>query len=181
MSYPVSVSDACTHLHIVEANLTAEETTQLELMIGAATEHAENITKRVLTNTAQVSYHDCLPSDNLMIIRNSPLESLTIEYKDKDGADVVHPSGDYYTFEKSEMTFVAPVSGSFPETNGKPGNVKITYQVDVANVPKAIRIAILLIVGTLYENREDGVIEQGIVAVKAPLTARNLLSSYRMR
>jgi uncharacterized phiE125 gp8 family phage protein len=181
MANPVTVTEACTHLRLIQADLTTEEAAQIDAFIAAATDHAENITKRILTDAEQVAYLDDFPVSRFLTIKAAPLTEIAIQYKDTSGALVTYAAGNYYTFTPYGVTRVVPNSMTFPDTNCMLGNVTITYKVDVSAIPMAIKAAILLIVGALYENREDDVIEQGIVAVKAPTAAKDLLNPYIMR
>ena len=65
----------------------------------------------------------------------------------------------------------------------EPDHIAVTYALDgTVGVPAAVKQAILLTVGALYEYREDGVIDNaGLALVKAPKAAEDLLTPYRIR
>jgi hypothetical protein len=65
----------------------------------------------------------------------------------------------------------------------EPEHLVVTYAVDgTSNIPNSVKQAVLLIVGSLFEYREDGVIDNaGLALVKAPKGADDLLSPYRLR
>jgi hypothetical protein len=65
----------------------------------------------------------------------------------------------------------------------EPKHVAVTYALDGSvSVPASVKQAILLVMGSLYEYREDGIIDNaGLALVKAPKGADDLLSPYRLR
>ncbi len=48
-------------------------------------------------------------------------------------------------------------------------------------VPSVIKQAILILIGSMYEMREDSVIGQGVTVNKVPNTHKQLLSKYKIR
>jgi hypothetical protein len=62
-------------------------------------------------------------------------------------------------------------------------NIVVTYTVGdaLSAVPEAAKRAVLLIVGSLYEYREEGIVDNaGLAVVKAPVAARHLLNPLKV-
>jgi uncharacterized phiE125 gp8 family phage protein len=108
----------------------------------------------------------------------APLVSITsVKYTGTDGveADVVG----FRTFGagSTQPGYVLPAVGSsWPSTQCEPESVRITFNAGYATVPQGIKHAILLMVGSLYENRED--IGDGKM-VELPLASKALLMPHR--
>ncbi|MGK9199016.1 head-tail connector protein [Sinorhizobium meliloti] len=55
----------------------------------------------------------------------------------------------------SEGGYILPAKNTdWPETDGEPGSVRVTFAAGYAAVPKSIKHAALLMIGHWYENRE---------------------------
>lgn len=185
MATPVSSSEAQRHLRLT--NLTNDETTQLTLMIEAATHYAEDITKRDLTTSTKSHTFDDFPRTSpyeLRFPKGGEFVVDAITYWDDDYTEQTLGPTDYRVVTKHGRTSIYPALGEEWPTDvaEDPGVVTVSVIfVAASKDPKIsqIKSAILLIVGALWEYREDGVIDQGIVSLRAPVTARNLLSSLR--
>lgn len=186
MADPVTLAVAKQHLRIDSA--TAAEDTELTAIISAATQYAEAITKRDLRGSTVTKVLSQFPySSNRTALGiplyKGPVASVTeLKYFDTDDVEQTVAGSNYRIVTNYGMSTLYPaMSGTWPtDCNNEPGNITLTYVID-GTIPEAIQQAILLIVGSLYENREDGVLEQGIVAVRAPIGAKDLLHAYRMR
>jgi len=103
-----------------------------------------------------------------------------ITYIDGDGA-LQTLSTDYYDVQTGWPGVINLAEGyAWPTTKKVLGAVKITfvcgYGATPSLVPEAIRIAILMTVGHLYNNRESTIV--GTSAQEIPLTSRYLLASH---
>lgn len=160
-SYPVSLGEAKTHLHVEHDNDNALITGA----IAAATDYAEQYLSRDLVQRTWEYSFDQFPVRGFCLPKN-PVQSITsIKYIDTNGAEQtvstdvygvdigVTPAEVYLKYNQSWPTArnqrnavtVEFVSGHAPA--GSP----LDYGI---NVPDAIKSAILLIVGDLYLNRE---------------------------
>lgn len=55
----------------------------------------------------------------------------------------------------SEGGYILPAKNAdWPETDGEPGSVRITFTAGYSTVPKSVKHAALLMIGHWYENRE---------------------------
>lgn len=192
MASPVTLTEAQQHLRL--SNQTADEMTALNNMIEAATRYAEDICKRDFGETTQALVFDGFPAsylndtaDNCFRVPGGPIASVdSITYYDTDDTEQTVDPADYRVVTKHSVSRVYPAfSGEWPkDCNNEIGSVTVTVTYDDPASDRriaSIKSAILLIVGALYENREDGVIDQGIVKITAPIAATDLLSSLRTR
>ena len=187
MADPVTLDEVLQHLRLTSTS--AEEDTELLNMITAATEYAENITKRNLRGSTVTKHLTSFPSPLYRLksgitLTKGPVASITsVKYYDTDNVQqTVDPSAYRLVIVDNNSTLYPAIGGNWPsDCNEEPFAIEVIYVLDATGIPQAIKHAILLIVGALYENREDGIIDQGIVALKAPIAAMNLLWPYKLR
>ena len=116
-----------------------------------------------------------------------PLASVTsIKYTDEDAVEATFSSSNYLVDTDTEPGRVLLKNGvSWPAVTLKEaGAVRVRYVAGYgaagSNVPQAIRQAILLVIGSLYENREDVLVAQGVTVTTLPFGVEALLASYRV-
>lgn len=120
-----------------------------------------------------------------------PLQSIVqVAYDDTDGNEQVIAASNYEVDTISEPGWLVPKVGSpWPVSLMAINAVRIRFMagysqsVDsppdfAANVPGPIKAAILLMLGTLYQNRETVVIGQTVIQL--PWAAEALLGPYRV-
>lgn len=179
---PVSLTDVQSHLR---APVDGEDAALIEAYVQAAREAVENETGRALMpQTWQLRLSD-FPADNGAIyIPLPPLVSVTsIAITNADG-DAETISGSLYQVEtpsgpRAQAGYILPASGEdWPTVQEDTiGAVRVTFSAGYTNaaaVPAALRAAILLIVGELYENREASA-ERALTEIPA---VRRLLSPF---
>lgn len=183
-STPITVQDAKRHLRIELDDLT--EDAAIEEKIAAATAIAENETARKLVTQTIRYVVDCFPSRDYIELPGGKLQSITsLTYTDSTGAATVWTSSNYFASTTHEPGRLHLAYGiSWPSVTLKPADgIAIQYVVgygDDIDVPSAIRAAILLILGDLWENREDTVIGQGFAPVQLPRGADHLLAPHKI-
>jgi uncharacterized phiE125 gp8 family phage protein len=111
------------------------------------------------------------------------VQSVTfIKYIDSDGVEQTIDSDDYTLDNYSSPCWVVPAFGAaFPTAREIPNAVKVRYVAgyDVDNpVPQAIVSAMLLIIGHLYENRQQNL--AGMAVNELPMGVCALLQPYRL-
>lgn len=179
---PVSVAEAKAHLRVD----ISEDDTLIGTYITAAREYAEAYAvARFVTQTWEVAL-DTWPGRRLELPWSTPLQSVTsITYTDRDGNTGTVSSSDYIVDTRSEPGAVMlKGTASWPavdlrEVNGVVVRFVTGYGLEAA-VPERFKAAIKLIVGTLYENREDVQVGVGIVVQKMPWAAADLLRLDRV-
>lgn len=150
----VSLAEAKVHLRVD----AADEDALITALIGAATEAVENATGRALMTQTWEAGFDAF-TDTLALTR-VPVQSVTsVTYIDTAGV-LQTLSSSLYTVVLSDCSFalIAPVyNTTFPALRGDIDGVKVRYvagYTSSAAVPAAIRAAMLLVVGHLFNNRE---------------------------
>lgn len=128
-------------------------------------------------------------ADDIVLPRSAPLISVSaVEYTDEDDVTKTVPSSIYrQDLVREPGRIVLKNDEEWPTdfTDLASVNpVKVTYRAgfaDAAAVPASIKQAILLIVGHLYENRENVVGRGGVVQfVEIPQGAQHLLDPWRL-
>ena len=175
---PVSVEDAKLHLRI---DGDAENVT-IERLVKAATSNAERLTNRAFITQRWALTLDRFPGGNQPIkIPLPPLKSVeAIKYFDSADAEQTLPASDYVVDPTGLVGKVQPAwQKSWPATSGRPMAVRIEFTAgygEAAAVPADIVSAILLLVGSLDQNREAVVI--GTIVNELPMGVEYLLSPY---
>ncbi len=148
------------------------EDTLISGYIKAAREYCESFQNRAYINRTYELWLDEFPAKSYIELPMPPLSSVTsVEYYDTANTKSTMSSSDYFVDVKSEPGRLCLAYGkSWPSTTLREfSGVCITYVagygVAVANVPELPRLAILLLIGDYYQNREAG------EASKATITA----------
>lgn len=186
---PVSLTEAKMHLRLAttEADAAAYTTEDNDLirMIIAAREQAEAETWRTLIYQTKTHYLQAWPSKRFIELPGPPLQSVTGVYYTLDGeSEATFDSGDYSVDTVSEPgRIVLNVDESWPTGTLAASNpIRITYTAGYTipdDVPAAIKSAILLILGDLYEHRGEVVIGAPVDRIRDAID--NLLSTKTVR
>ena len=179
---PVSVSEAKSHLRVD----ISDDDTLIGTLITAARVHVEQHLKRALVTQTWELVLDGFPASPEIRLPMPPLASVTsISYTDKDGGAGSVSSGDYVVdIDREPGRIVLKNGKSWPSAVLKEAaGVRIKYVAGYGNaaaVPQPIKQAILLLVGTLYENREDTLVAQGVTVMRLPFGVEMLLYPYKV-
>lgn len=148
---PVSLSEAKAHLRVD----FSQDDTEISFFIVAAREQAEAMTRRTLAVTG---YELVLPAFPAVIELPRPplVEVQSIAYLDADGDEQTLSADGYRVDSSSLLPRVYPVD-DWPETEERSDAVRVRYSAGFTptTIPASVKAWILLIVGSLYENRES--------------------------
>ena len=150
----VSLEDAQVHLRAENP----EEATLVQALILAATGQAEAFCRRrFLTQRWRLTL-DAFPG-GAIVLPFPPLQSVeAIQYLDPDGALQAVPVEDYAVRTAEVPGEAVPAYGkAWPSALATEDAVRVEFTCgygDPEDVPEGIRAAVLLILGTLYANRE---------------------------
>jgi len=188
---PVTRAQAKFHLHINDTD--TDHDTYIDALITAVREKTEAYLGRALVRQTQILTLDCFPcGDGIIHVPNPPLAAVSaVQYVDANGATQTVSSANYTVDASSAPGRIEPAYGfAWPVTRNQIAAVSVTYTcgytpsndspTDYAvNVPKSIRQAMLLSIGTLFENRES-VLIGNMQAIQIPDSAAALLWSQRV-
>lgn len=172
LASPVTLAEARAHCRADTA-----DDTLLQIYLDAAVAHvdgAQGVLGRCLvTQTWDYSF-DCFPDE--ITVPLPTLQSVTsVKYYDVDGIEQTITSSNYTVAGQR----IAPVETfDWPDIDTeRPYPITVRFVAgygDAADVPAAIKAAILLLTGDMYANREAG----GEAVVENPAVKR-LLTPYR--
>ena len=155
---PVTLAEAKAHLRVIHAR----DDDMIERLIVAAREAAEQFTNRALVAANYRWVRSVFESRFLLPLW--PVESIdAVTYLDDDDVRQTVAAEDY-TFDADRLA-LRPV-GSWPSGT----EVNVEFTTDPGEVPQAIKQAILLMVGDLYE--------QSNATIVGTITARNPAIDY---
>lgn len=177
--YPVSQTEVKKHLEIAVSDTSHDD--HIDMLTATATEKAEAYSKQSFINRTYQLKLDKFPRWEIMLPR-PPLSSVSsISYVDGDGATQTLSSSLYLVSTSSKPGRVTPAYNEvWPETRNIIDAVTVTYVAGYgatsASVPQRARQAILLMVGTWFENREG--VSDGSMS-EVPMGARWLLDGLK--
>ena len=183
----VTLAEARDHLRLDVIGGTHPDDSMIETaLIPAAREAAEHYTEATFARRAFTAIYDGFDDSGLSLGTGPVISVSSVAYKDENNASQVLDVADYVLDNVSKPGAIYPAfSTEFPATNGMPGSVVVTFLAgptdglaeDVEPLPLIAKQAILLILGHLYENRQD----VGDIQMHAlPMGARALLQPLRL-
>jgi uncharacterized phiE125 gp8 family phage protein len=202
---PVTLADLRAHLGIEpyeldsSGNGTHPHDAMIMAMLGAAREHAEQFTGRSVALKTYELALDAFPADGDIELPHPPVVSVeSVVYVTTDSAgDYVEETIDSadYSLDRHQAdagaAWLSPAAGaSWPAASELINAVKIRYRAgyqvpepdssaeDAEALPFALRAAMLVVVGYLYEHRGD---LQGKGPNEMPFAAEALLRPLRVR
>ena len=154
-TYPVTLAEAKLHCRVD----IADDDTLITALITAATEMAEQKTGRaIMAQTLELTL-DAFPY--AFELTRVPVQSVTsVKYYDTTGAQQTLSNTLYALDAADDFGFahISPVyAGVWPNTRDQINAVAVRYvagYADAASVPQSIKNWILLMVSTMYANRE---------------------------
>lgn len=173
---PVSVAELRRHLRI-EHN---DEDSYLTMLIGAARASAENIIDGIIADREFALTLDSFASVIELPLRPIDQATISISYIDADGATQEFSGFDYESTLFKTNIFPA-YDQAWPEVEQGRDKVTITFTAGLAGyegvMPQDVKHAILMIAGTLYDQREDHTAQVKLHDV--PMSSQMLLDGYK--
>jgi uncharacterized phiE125 gp8 family phage protein len=182
---PVTLSEAKQHLRVTD---DADNAYITNLIVAArqAVESGESwsLERSLINSTWRLTLDGFAARVSVIELPRPPVASITsITYDDAANVEQTLASNRYRLLSDAEPARVMPIyNDEWPEAINYPGSVRITYVAGygatAASVPQAIKQAVLLLVGDMYENRESILV--GVNSGVLP-TVRALLNPYQWR
>lgn len=188
-TYPITVAEFFEHIVLTP---DAAEEAQAVNIIAAATRWAEMYTGRMFITTALTCSMDSFPGkvggskQPIRLTGGVPNSITAVSYINSAGVLVTLDASDYRLVSKhGNAHLYSAIGSSWPSdvAAGEPDVVTVTYSVgdDPVNVPAPLKIAVLMIAASLWENRENDQIGQRLMSLKPTVAAKDLLHPYKLR
>ena len=175
LTEPISLAEAKLHLKV---DVTTDDDLILAL-ITSAREYVELYTGRALVSSTWYGYADSVDTDGIQITKVPVISITSIKYVDGAGATQTWSSAEYETDLASEPARVIAADGySFPSIQSGLNKWTLEFVAGyptAATVPEALRSAMYLMIGHLYEHREAA---SPATFNVIPLGVKSLLERY---
>lgn len=173
---PLTITEVKAHLRVAH---TAEDAL-ITALITVAREQAEAYTQRSIC-AQTLEYTRCAFLDK-MELPLCPLQTVTsVKYIDINGIEQTFGVADYQIHSQSTPAIITLAYGkSWPAVRSELNAVRIRYTAGHATagaIPASIKSAMLLLIGDLYENREDSA---PAAQIELPWGFKALLNAYRI-
>ena len=178
---PITLTEAKQHLRVTHT----DDDAMIAIYLQAARQHIDGrdgwLGRAIMTQTWELSL-DCFPLDGTIRLPFPPLQSVTsVKYDDSIGDEQTLAPDAYSVDAESQPGWVVMNAGGWPATFAGINAARIRFVAGygtAAEVPASIKAALLLMLGTLYENRSEVVIGQ--TAVVMPFAAQVLLRPFQV-
>ena len=173
---PITLAEVRQHLRLPE---NETEDNLLLSLITTARSYCEHYTRRALSEQTLEVYLDRFPSADPIELPCPPLQSVTeIGYKDSNGEEMILSPSDYLVDTGCELgRILSAVGTNWPAFTPYPTSpVRIRFVAGYEELPVSIRLAMLLLIGHWYENREA----TGTANSLIDFSVHSLLAPYRV-
>jgi uncharacterized phiE125 gp8 family phage protein len=179
-TFPVTLAQARTHLRLVPYGVSENHPDDdyiSTFLIPSATAWVEQYIERALvTQTIELALNEF--SDRVYLPLGN-VQSVSSVKVLQDGLIVTVDSDVYSLNDYVKPSYLYLNTGeSWPSYDDVDNAIKIQYVVGYSTVPSPILSAILLIIGHLYENRQQNV--AGVTINDLPMGVCALLQPYRL-
>ena len=189
---PVSTDQFFQHIRFTP---DSDEIVEAERYLTAATLWAEQYTGQYFRVTTVEQYFDSFPKQTNyletvkppFVLQGGICNSITtLEYYNVDGVLTTVDPSSYRLVNKNSKSYLLPAINQYWATDVTTEDsdvVRIEYSTGLtpADVSSSIKSAILLIAASMFENRENEIVGQGIAMLKPIIAAKDLLHPYKVR
>lgn len=181
---PVSLAEAKAHIRVD----SEDDDALIQGLIASAREWVENHLDRTLIRTQWQMRLDYFPHTISLprppFTQEQHLQSVAISYTDAMGSVIVLPASNYRVLgDRTPAVVMPPYSGSWPSARYDSDSITVTwwagYGPDQNNVPRAIKHAMLMLVGFWYENRMAVAVGAGITVTPFGFSVESLLAAHK--
>ena len=191
-TYPISLDEARVHCRVEPYGSPLEhpDDAYIQGLIGSAAEFIEQYLRRsVSTKTIEVYINEFSQKIELPFLPVQSVESIV--YRNKDDV-LVTLADDIYRLksyaDSAKLNLI--MNKSYPQdVSSEEGSITITIVTgytdgqspDTFPTPKPIKAAMYLIIGDLYENRQEDVLGNTRISFNSlPMGVKNLIQPYRL-
>jgi len=177
---PVSLDEARTHLRVDVVGGAHPEDALIGGLISAAREHVEQNCRIVIAERPLMVAMDAFPSGSIDL-GVWPVKSITaVRYEAFPNSYMALPSS-YYALDQFAKPAKVKQLTDWPHSPGGENSVVVELVAGMAEVPKTLKQAMLLLIGHWYENREAvNVAGSGVVPTELPKGVDALLAPHRL-
>lgn len=181
-SEPIALSEAKLFLKVD----TSDDDALIGTIISSAREYVENFTGYQLLSATYTQYLDKFPNKNTAIeLLMNPVSAVThVKYYDSDNTLQTWNTSNYDTDLKGKPARITLANNAtFPTVYDRTNAVEIKFVAGYASTsatgfPKQLLNAMYLIIGHLYENRQDVIV--GSIVTEMRKGADSILRQYRI-
>ncbi len=181
----ITLTRAKLHLKLAttaeEAEAYTDEDAIIQGLIDGAYEYAENDTQRTFGARSKTLVLDGFPSGiDGIELPWSPVTAIeALEYIDPEGNEQSLDAETLRLDARPIYPLLAPQWGTqWPKTTDEPECITITATAGAEVTPPGVDIAVLLLIGHWYENRESVAI--GTITSEVPMGVDMLLAPHRI-
>lgn len=181
---PITLEEARSHLRIDVYGDPAvhPDDSYIEQLISVSREWCEQYTGRSFAEQVIETAMDSFPAGDITLPL-TPVGSITsVKYLDATSSEITLSSAYYQLDDYSIPNKLAlKLNQTWPSTDGSVNNVKIRTVVGDSAIPYPVKAAMLLIIGNLYENRQEDQLATSRASFNSlPMGVYNLLQPYRL-
>lgn len=171
-AFAVSLDDAREQCRVIGN----QEDGLIEAYLFAALTYVGEATGRVLAAETWAASFDSVCGD--LVLPKAPVKTVTaISYFDAAGVSQSALVADFLLIKDDDRATLRPISGkTWPPLQDRPDALTVTFTAGYSVIPAALKVAVLLIVGHLYEQR--AAVADNMSEV--PFGARSFIDQYRL-
>lgn len=158
----VTMAEAKGQLNIIDSN---DDDAHIQLLIDSCSELAEGYTKRLLSQGVV----------ELVFFGKISVRLPYGEATEEDTPIVATVAGDPISFEFDDISQMLTITDANVRSTDK---VKVTYSAGYKKVPNSVKLGVLMMISSVYENREDSV--AGLTVENIPLNSMAILNRVRL-
>jgi uncharacterized phiE125 gp8 family phage protein len=152
----LTLADLRLHLKLDTTGGVHADDSLIAAQLAAAHEYCEHYTGRSYGSQTLELALDAFPSGPIQLPRGPVTGVTSVTYIDSAQVTVVLSNAMYALDDYSAPAWLTFAYNTvWPDTLAAPNAVKVRYVAGASTLPSAVRAALLLIVGHLYEHRES--------------------------
>lgn len=179
-SEPIVVADAKTYMRITFSD---DDDLITDTLIPAARRSVERYLNRTLIERDWKAYLDCFPKNEIIKLSKGPVTDVQSVKYYTGGTLTLISASDYIVSSSVNICEISPaLNKSWPTPDDRYQAIEILYTAGYGaadDVPEDIKLAILLTISHLYNNRS--LVTYGANVLEVPKTGQFLLNPYRIQ